>query len=125
MVYGTIQDGGGNGLVVLNPPERAEPNGAHDIIFIKIIQSPWRRRGTGQCMEQSKMVERTDWLCSPRQRGLSLVGCPLSNIELYYSEPLEETGNGTVYGTIQDGRGNGLVVLTPPERSEPGRVPTV
>jgi hypothetical protein len=79
-VYGTIQDGGGNGLVVLNPPERAEPNGAHDIIFIKIIQSPWKRRGTGQCMEQSKMVSGMDWLCSPRQRGLSLVGCPLSSV---------------------------------------------
>ncbi len=55
----------------------------------------------------------------PRQRGLSLGGCPLSNIELYYSEPLEETGNGTVYGTIQDGGGNGLVVLNPPERAKP------
>jgi hypothetical protein len=29
---------------------------------------------------------------------------------------MEETGNGTVYGTIQDGGGNGLVVLTSPER---------
>jgi hypothetical protein len=66
MVYGTIQDGGGNGLVVLTPLERAEPNGAHDILFIKIIQSPWRRRGTVRCMEQSKMVEGTVWLCSPR-----------------------------------------------------------
>jgi hypothetical protein len=27
MVYGTIQDGGGNGLVVLTPPERSEPGG--------------------------------------------------------------------------------------------------
>ncbi len=70
-VYGTIQDGGGNGLVVLTQLESAEPNGAHDILFIKIIQSPWRRRGTVQCTEQSMMAEGMDWLYSPRRRGLS------------------------------------------------------
>ncbi len=47
------------------------------------------------------------------------------NIDQNYSEPLEETGNGTVYGTIQDGGGNGLVVLTSPVRAEPGGVPTL
>jgi hypothetical protein len=71
------------------------------------------------------MGEGTDWLCSPRRRELSLVGSLLSNIDNNYSEPLEETGNGTVYGTIHDGGGNGLVVLTPPERLEPGGVPTI
>ncbi len=53
----------------------------------------------------------------------------LSSIEIngkmLFEEPPEETGNGTVYGTIQDGGGNGLVVLTSPERSEPGGVPTL
>jgi hypothetical protein len=38
---------------------------------------------------------------------------------------MEETGNGTVYGTIQDGGGNGLVVLISPERAEPSGVLTL
>jgi hypothetical protein len=35
------------------------------------------------------------------------------NGKTLFEEPTEEMGNGAVYGTIQDGGGNGLVMPTP------------